>query len=61
MIDAAFDSVRTSPDQIFCRQTQRQMRPPLYGIEILGHRLEGPAQSLQLIVGIVQDIFAAII
>ncbi|SIO46084.1 hypothetical protein SAMN05443247_05682 [Bradyrhizobium erythrophlei] len=46
MIDKAFDPVRTLPDQILSRQAQRQMRPPLYGIQILRHCLKGPAQSL---------------
>jgi len=46
MIDKAFDPMRTLTHQIFSRQAQRQMRPPLYDIQILRHRLEGPAQSL---------------
>jgi hypothetical protein len=55
MIDKALDAMRTQPDQIFCCHTQRQMRSPLYGIQVLRHRLEGPAESLQLIAGIDQN------
>ncbi|MBA2402920.1 MAG: hypothetical protein H0V72_30330 [Bradyrhizobium sp.] len=55
MIDDAFDPVRTSTHQIFRGQPKRQMRPPFDGIQILGNRLKGATQSLQLRKGIGQS------
>jgi len=55
MIDNAFDPMRTLTHKIFRSQPERQMRPPFNGIQILGYRLEGATQSLQLRTGIGQS------
>lgn len=49
MINKFLDAVRTLACQVFGRQTERQMRPPFDGVEVLRHRFKGPAQSLQFL------------